>query len=597
MVKGKLTAFLPQLLVLSLLVLGGCVSPRPAVSSSTPDGSLPESTPTDEQNPSTPEVTPAASALSSTTPPSATPEPLPEHRIGVRVVDGEGEFFDRTTGETFVPRGANYVFVPFRGTLTNLLFKEGVYDPQRTREDFRTLAELGYNTVRVFLDHCSLGPGCITEPDELDLNRGYLKNIADMTRAAREAGLVILFTSNDLPDGGGYAEEANRGSGPDFAGYRNSYYLTEEAVSATQRYWRDLLTGLREQDAAFEAVLGWQLLNEQWMFIDQPPLSLDSGMVEITTGSYDLTDPAQKERMVSEGLIHYIGRVKEEILRHDPTALVAMGFFVPELVAPDWYVETASLLAGSDLDFFDFHAYPGEFSLEEHAESFGMIGYTRKPIILGEYGPFRHTYRDLESAARVSTEWTTASCQLGFDGWLYWAYYPAPASAGDRTWGLVEEDGYLLKLYAPRNQPDPCTAVDVPRSNLAYGKPVRASRSLPEEPPSRAVDDDPATQWGSGAGPIQWIEIDLEGLYRISEILLLVSQYPAGETVHRLQVRSTDREAYQTVHEFSGATAEGDWLVFAPEEPVLDVRQIRIQTVQSPSWVAWKEIEVSASAP
>ena len=42
-----------------------------------------------------------------------------------------------------------------------------------------------------------------------------------MMLAAQETGVFILFTSNDLPDDGGYSEEANRGSGGDFAVYRN----------------------------------------------------------------------------------------------------------------------------------------------------------------------------------------------------------------------------------------------------------------------------------------------------------------------------------------------------------------------------------------
>jgi len=31
------------------------------------------------------------------------PQPSPEHRIGIRVVAGVGEFYDRQTGEKFIP--------------------------------------------------------------------------------------------------------------------------------------------------------------------------------------------------------------------------------------------------------------------------------------------------------------------------------------------------------------------------------------------------------------------------------------------------------------------------------------------------------------
>ena len=523
-------------------------------------------------------------------------QPQAKHRIGVRQVNGIGEFYNKQTNEKFIPRGTNYVFVPWGNRPINLLLHEGIYDPERTRDDFATLAGLGYNTVRVFLDHCSRGTGCIGDDDEIGLNPDYLDNIADMMYAGQETGIYILFTSNDLPDQGGYAEEANIGSGGTFAGYRNSYYLRPHAITATRRYWRDLLTGLVERKAAFDAVLGWQLVNEQWIFRDQPPLSLTSGVVETTTGSYDMSDPNQKTQMVSDGIVYYIAQIKEEILLHDPTALVTMGFFVPEIAAPDWYVETASLLKKADLDFFDFHTYPGGPNLREHVEHFGMIGYDAKPILMGEYGAFRNLYSEIDSAARALTQWVAESCKYGFDGWLYWTYYPADPDAIDHTWGLVDEDNYLLDLFAPVNQPDPCKALDIPTDNLAYNKPVTASRSLPEELPSQAVDDNAGTWWGAGEGPVQWIQIDLQGLFRITKIELLVSQDPAGDTIHRIQARASDTDAYQTVYEFNESTADNEWLFFRPETPLENVSQIRIETIDSPPWVAWREIQVYGEA-
>ena len=465
------------------------------IASCTPLPPQTEASPTSPTEPASVTRTPAMES------PTDAPRAPADHRIGVRQVDGIGELYDKETGEKFIPRGVNYAFVPLANGYTNLLLKVGIYDPDHTRRDFAALADLGYNTVRVFLDQCNQGAGCIGDDDNIGLNPEYLENITDMTSAARETGVYILFTSNDLPDQGGYAEEANSGSGATFAGYRNSYYLRPPAIAATRRYWRDLLAGLAERNAAFDAVLGWQLLNEQWMFRDQPPLSLTSGIVETTTGSYDMSDPDQKTQMVSDGIVYYVAQMKEEILIHDPTALVTMGFFAPEIAAPDWYVETASLLKRSDLDFFDFHGYPGGPSLQELVEHFGMIGYDAKPILLGEYGAFRHTFSEIAPAARTLTDWVAESCEYGFDGWLYWTYYPADSSAGDRTWGLVDEDNYLLNLFAPANQPDPCAPVEIPTDNLAYNKPVTTSQSLPEEPPANAVDDNPATQWGSGADP------------------------------------------------------------------------------------------------
>ena len=539
---------------------------------------------------------PTRAAAPATPAPSRAPNwTVPDHRIGVRSVEGSGELYDRLSGERFVVRGANYAFVPLGdGHYELLLLKDGVYDGARTRQDFARIADLGYNTVRVFLDHCTKGPGCIGDSDNAGLNPAYLDNIADMMAAAREAGLVVLFTSNDLPDQGGYAEEANAQSGATFGGYRNSYYLTPGAISATRRYWRDLLTGLIERQASFDAVLAWELVNEQWMFADQPPLSLTSGRVGTTTGTYDMADPEQKVAMVDEGLIRYIAEMKAEILTHDPTALVTMGFFAPDLVAPGWYLRTSRLLVESDLDFFDFHAYPGGLPLSEYPGAFGMEGFTAKPIVLGEYGAFRHHYATIASAARAASNWVAESCSLGFDGWLYWTYWPANPEIDDRTWGLADEDGYLLDLLAPVHQPDPCVAVTIPGGNIAYGKPVRASASLPAEPPESAVDESAGTQWGSGGSAPQWIEVDLQSAYRLTEVRLLVAQYPEGPTVHRVYVRRGG--GLEQVHEFAGDTGPGDWLAFTLEAPLDDVTAVRVETLSSPSWVAWSEIQVYGDA-
>jgi hypothetical protein len=521
--------------------------------------------------------------------------PLPDDfRIGVRQIRGVGEFYVTGSGEKFMPRGVNYVFVPHGGALTTDLLRVGVYDAQRTRRDFRRLAELGYNTVRVFIDHASLCSGCITREGWDGLNPEYLDNLADLITAARDAGLVLQLTSNDLPDGGSYAREANSRAGRDFAGYRNSYYLTPEAVSATRRYWRDLLSGLRERGAPLHAVLGWQLLNEQWMFIDQPPLSVETGLVTSSTGTYDMSVESEKWRMVDEGLRYYSSSMREEILRHDPDALVTMGFFVPRLIVPGWYLNTRPLLEESDLDYFDFHAYPGSFSMDEHLEAFGMRGYKEKPIVLGEYGPFRHIYPELIPAARETAKWAAEAAEAGFDGFLYWSYYPDNAGVGDRTWGFTDEDGYIMELLAPIYQPDIAVIPQLSGGNLAYGTRVRASASAPGDPPSGAVDENAGSVWNSGGDAPQWIRLNLDGPHRISEIRLLVAQDPAGYSEHELYAIVNGSETL--LHRFAGNSADGDMLRFSPSSPVEGVTSLRIVTVASPSWVAWREIEVFGEA-
>jgi len=156
------------------------------------------------------------------------------------------------------------------------------------------------------------------------------------------------------------------------------------------------------------------------------------------------------------------------------------------------------------------------------------------------------------------------------------------------------DDGQIGEALAPANRADPCQSAEFAfiEHNLALGKGVTASRALSDQPAANAVDGTGA-QWGAGASPKQWIEIDLGDLYSVREIRLMVGQYPEGPTSHQVYVGSTTGNL-QLVHTFDQATEEDQILVYQPDTPLTDIRFVRITTISSPSWVAWKEIEVIA---
>ena len=527
-------------------------------------------------------------------------------RIGVRTVEGAAEFYNRATGERFVPRGFNYFLWGRAGKgIGNVLFALDHFDPAQVEADFAQMAAAGYNTARIFFDQCNDSPNCIAQTGQRGLNGAYLDNMAAVMRIAAEQGIYLMLTSNDLPDGGGYWDLSNQGANAQFEGYRNAHYLTGPGVRAAELYWDDLLSGLTEHDAPFEAVLGWALLNEQWFFEDQPPLSLTSGTVTTANGqSYDLAEPDQKQAMLAEGVRFYIDQVAAVVRQHDPEGLVTMGFFQPSWPNPTrigqgWYVDTAALLANSALDFFDFHAYPtGELTLQQYAENFGLIGadgtiYTAKPVVMGEVGAFHFAYPSEDAAARAVQGWIADSCAYGWDGWLYWTQVGAPQSVGDSTWGALDNTGLIFDSLAPANQPDPCQTTAIPSPNLALERPVTASAALAEEPASN-VTDGTGAQWGAGTDAPQWVAIQLAEPATVGEVRLTVAQWPAGETLHQVWVTRADGREMLLVT-FAGPTAEGDTLVYSLPAPLPDVIGLRVETLRSPSWVAWKEIEVMRS--
>ncbi len=193
------------------------------VATSRPPSSIsPTST---EAGSTTPVSTVPVVTTTSTSSPPWTP---PEHPIHIE----DGRFVDTRTGEPPVVRGTNYLTrVRVGGGYQDRTFSPSVFDPERVAADFAALADRGYNTVRIFLDSCNGGPGRIAKVGGERLDGEYLDVIVQVMDLARSHGLFLLLTSNDLPDGGGYARRSSRDDAGVFPGYRNSIYPTGAVVS------------------------------------------------------------------------------------------------------------------------------------------------------------------------------------------------------------------------------------------------------------------------------------------------------------------------------------------------------------------------------
>ncbi len=133
-------------------------------------------------------------------------------------------------------------------------------------------------------------------------------------------------------------------------------------------------------------------------------------------------------------------------------------------------------------------------------------------------------------------------------------------------------------------------------ANLALRRPVTASATLAGSSPSAAVDGDLDTLWNSGGNAPQWIEVELGGATSVAGIRLTVAQYPAGPTDHEVYGRARDGPLVK-LHLFNGATQDAMVLASTPGHPWTGLTAIRIVTNASPSWIAWKEIEILAPYP
>jgi hypothetical protein len=568
--------------LIASMLLAACNLPGTQQTSLPPGTATPRS----DQSP----ATPAPASQEPTNPPG-------QHTIGVRLINGVGEFYDRLTNQKFVPRGMNYIRlarqIKVDGSYVygHALFDPGLYNNQRIAKDLGRMHADGYNLVRLFLSPDTMG----TETG--GLSAAYMDNVADFLKVAKENQVYAMFTLDWVP-AGKYGEILNQDCCETFA-LMNANFLPAAGLKASQVFYQDFIQELYKRNAPVEMIFSYQLRNEMFYDGDQPPLSFNSGVVTTANGkSYDMSISADKVRMLDENLVYWIDSMRASILEVDPTALVSVGFFHPQAPHPARIGDariavTEPAIWQSQADFIDLHPYPGfELNLKQYVENFGIRDMQAKPIIMGEFGGEVKRFASLDTAIQRFVDWQVESCQYGFDGWIFW------------TWDLNEQadffnalmdQGQIEMALAPVTRPDPCSPGTNGNSplytNLALKAAVAASRSLADQPAAAAVDGLLDTQWGAGGDAMQWIEIDLGKASTISGLRMTVSQYPNGYTVHQVWARAAT-ESLKLVHEFKGDTSEDQMLAFTFDVPLTNIQFIRIVTTQSPSWVAWKEVEI-----
>jgi F5/8 type C domain/Cellulase (glycosyl hydrolase family 5) len=518
----------------------------------------------------------------------------PQHRIAVRPVAGGAlELYDRRTGETFRPRGANYVRLAEQGGtgLHHSTFNVGLYDGPRADEALKRMRAGGSNVVRVFLSG-ACADRCVGHRLR-GISSRYVAEVADFLRLARANGLYVIVTIDGLPTQTRYEATLNAEPRTLVEG-ANLDFLTAGGVQASASFWADFAAELIRQRAATDVVLAYELRNEVHFDGWAKPFTLTSGLVPTANGrTYDMAGQAQKDAMLDDGLAYWIERVRAAIRAVDPTALVAVGFFEPQQPNPSRggdqrLIRTRAAIRGSSADLVDLHVSPGaELTLPHYMENFGVDGSEAKPILLGELGASRSAYPSLDETPYALQDWQRESCRFGVDGWLVRTWNTEEDAA---RWNALSGDGTIERALAPLNRPDPCAAA-AGLHDVALGRPATASGSEAAKPPANAFDGNRQTAWSAGALAPQWVEVDLGSSQAVKRIRLHVSQFSAGFTLHRVYGRNS-AESERLLHEFAGFTQGGDVLERTPPAPWPDVRYVRVETLASPSLVGWREVEV-----
>ena len=171
----------------------------------------------------------------------------------------------------------------------------------------------------------------------------------------------------------------------------------------------------------------------------------------------------------------------------------------------------------------------------------------------------------------------------------YSARYVTIETTASPSWVAWRE----IEVYRPDTT---ATPTPVP-GQTTYSSTIQATatQAAGATNPSLAVDGNNNTNWNAAGSPTKWIALNLNQTGSVSRIRLVTLQSPAGATTHKVYVSATapvQGSLGQLVHTFSGSTSDNQVLEKAFPTPLTNVRYVTIETTQSPSWVAWREIEV-----
>lgn len=386
-------------------------------------------------------------------------EPLPR----IAVVDGR--FVERDTGRAFTPSGFNYIRLRDIGYLWHDTFNPRTYDAARVDEALETIAAHGFNIVRVFIDDQG-GPIGVAERDATELSPAYMGNVIDFLQRARRHRVYVIASVLGLPDSRRYREIA--GPRPDDVGPQNAIYVHPGHIAAKAQYMADFAAAIRRHDAGLlSTVFAYELENETNLLANQPPFSLRAGTFAFQGATYDLTTDADLQRLADDGVRAHAEASVAAVREVDPDAMVSINVFTFAAVrrgGPGRLLQDETrdrrfparplALADTSLSYLDIHLYnPSSGGLNRDLLSVEWPALREacraggKPILMGEFGAFRHHgATSAEAAATMRGHLQRVLNDHGFAGFLYWTYDNEEQFPG--IWHARSGDGEIFRMLA-----------------------------------------------------------------------------------------------------------------------------------------------------
>lgn len=390
--------------------------------------------------------------------------------------------------ERFTPRGANYIRLHGYHSTFSPLFYAGNRSAHEAA--LRAMGEAGYNVVRVFIDNGgwirSDGVAGDLRSEASLLDRAYMNNVADFVGLAAFHNVWVMITFDFFPQSKHFHSIAQQGVNTTEIAGINSYYLQRGYVLAMCDFVRAFVNMLGEIGGheALPNVFAYSLANEQTLVNNFPPFTKSSShlqqLVTADGASYNMSDQSDRQACADSNTLYWAKQVARAIRSVDPQALVTVGMFAFWAVGKKTGANGLLNVTGADnrfparptilsrhstLDFLDFHMYPlssktAEWNLSSVllAEEWNDVDVLRTPILMGEFGAWRHIFGTPVAAADYLTNYfQPTSCKYNFAGWLYWTY---DTHEQPQLLSMVDGDNIIARALSPLFRPDACSEAE-----------------------------------------------------------------------------------------------------------------------------------------
>lgn len=380
----------------------------------------------------------------------------------------DGAYFSiGNSKEPFVVKGFNYIELrgPNNSRTTrsdhstfdaNTPSTSADYSPYHAETMFRIMKKNGFNTVRVFvIGRSANNPGISGSRDyDKPVYEPYMDNIIDFLTRAQKYGVYVIPTLGDgeLPRNQWYRKQMPQipgGKGePDVPFFRETVELKQKYILAILNYIEE------KKPALLDAIFSLELQNEFALNSEDWPFTVREGKLDMFWGkTYDMSDAESRQQLADDAVVNYHNAMVDAVKKQYPALLVSEGFFTLDIVGKTpqksrglipgsfrdhRYPPTFPVFARTKLDYLDLHIYPksgkqnNPITMEEQIEKDlnSMLFYDPsfqetlkdKPIILGEFGAWTNTGKDVAESTPDMVSLKNAAMKKGIRGYLYWTF-------------------------------------------------------------------------------------------------------------------------------------------------------------------------------